>query len=217
MDIKQNTKATSELIAGQIRHSIVIGEFKDGQPLKQDLLAELFKVSKIPIREALYQLKTEGLVTFLNNRGSTVSSLSSSEVAEIYTMRIALEKIALKRAIPKMQVSNHLRAENVLKLIDASTNPLAWAQLNWEFHANLYYPANMPKLLETVSSLHSNVARYLLLYLEEMNFQETSQAEHWELLEACKCGKTQQAVGILRKHLKGALKQTLYFMKTRRN
>ncbi len=216
MDIKiPNAKTTSELIAEGIRNAIIIGEFESGEPLKQDVLADQFGVSKIPVREALYQLKTEGLVDFLNNRGSVVSSLSASEVEEIYTMRIALEQIALKRAIPNLLAANKITAESVLKLIDASTNPLNWATLNWEFHASLYKAANMPKLLETVAMLHNNVSRYLLLYLKRMDFQDTSQAEHWALLEACNAGNIQQASDILRQHLNDALKQTLHFMNQR--
>ena len=94
------SRTTSELIAERLRNAIVIGEYQSGQALKQDELAKHFEVSKIPLREALYQLKSEGLVEFINNRGSIVSSLSASEVEEIYTMRMALEEIALERAIP---------------------------------------------------------------------------------------------------------------------
>lgn len=207
-----HSKTTSELIAEQIRNAIIIGEFESGQALKQDVLAKQFEVSKIPVREALYQLKSEGLVNFLNNRGVVVSSLSSNEVEEIYTMRMALEEIALERAMPNLKAASRIAAESALKLIDTSSNPLDWSALNWEFHASLYRAAQMPKLLETVSLLHNNVSRYLLLYLRQMNFQETSQAEHWALLEASFAGKTQQALGILRQHLNDALQQTLNFM-----
>ena len=214
-DNKPLSRTTSELIAERLRNAIIIGEYESGQALKQDELAKHFEVSKIPLREALYQLKSEGLVKFINNRGSIVSSLSASEVEEIYTMRKALEEIALERAIPNLQAANKIAAESALKLIDASTNPLDWAALNWEFHASIYRAAQMPKLLETVSTLHNNVSRYLLLYLKQMNFQDTSQAEHWALLEACNSGKTQQALGLLRQHLNDALKQTLQFMNQR--
>lgn len=207
-----NSKSTSDLIAEKIRTSIINGEFPYGQVLKQDALASQFDVSKIPVREALYQLKMEGLVTIKNNRGSTVSSLSSSEVDEIYTMRMALEEIALKRAIPNLGPQNLIAAESVLKLIGSSTDPLEWSALNWEFHASLYQAAEMPKLLETVFTLHNNVARYLILYLKEMNFQDASQAEHWELLDMCAKKKTREAVSILKKHLTCALKQTLHYM-----
>ncbi|MFT5209564.1 MAG: DNA-binding GntR family transcriptional regulator [Flavobacterium sp.] len=208
-----HTQTTSELIAEGIRNAIIKGDFEIGKPLKQDVLAEQYGVSKIPVREALNQLKIEGLADFQNNRGAVVSSLSLSEVEEIYTMRIALEQIALERAIPNIQIANTIAAESALKLADASTNPLDWASMNWHFHASLYKAADMPKLLDTVSILHNNVVRYLVLYLKKLNHQSSSQVEHWALLAACSAGKTDQAIDILQKHLQGALKQTLEYMR----
>lgn len=215
-EIKKLTKTTSELIAEQLRNAIIVGDYQSGQPLKQDVLAKQFDVSKIPVREALYQLKSEGLVTFLNNRGSIVSKLSISEVEQIYTMRLALEEISLKRAIPNFKPANKIAAETALKLIEASDKPLDWAVLNWEFHAGIYRAAEMPKMLETISMLHNNVSRYLLLYLKDMEYNSVSQDEHWALLDACNAGDIQGATQILNKHLSDALEQTIQFM-TQRN
>lgn len=206
------TKTTSEILADQIRNAIISGKFPSGQALKQDVLASQFGVSKIPIREALYLLQNEGLVTFLNNRGSIVSELSINEVDEIYTMRIALEAIALERAIPNLKAADFIAAESSLKLIEASDDPIEWSNLNWIFHSTIYRAAQMPKLLETVSVLHNNVARYLLLYLNTMQQQEHSQQEHWDLLEACRKGRIQQALGLLRQHLEDAKQQTISYM-----
>jgi DNA-binding GntR family transcriptional regulator len=94
--------ATSEWIAAALRQAILRGEFKAGQPLLQDEVAARFGVSKIPAREALLQLKAEGLVSFYPNRGATVSELSAGEVNEIYIIRIALETLALRRALPRL-------------------------------------------------------------------------------------------------------------------
>lgn len=206
-------KSSSDLIAEKIRTSIITGEFSCGQKLKQDKLAELYSVSKIPIREALNQLKSEGLVVFNNNRGSIVSSLSCQEVEEIYTIRISLEEIALTRAIPKLKEENYIKAESILKLIDISKNYLNWPKLNWDFHASIYQAADMPKLVEIVSVLHNNVSRYLLLYLKSLNFQGVSQDEHWKILSLCRAKKTEEAVKLLSSHMKQALNFTLKYMK----
>ena len=199
MDLEPGgAKTTSEHLADALRHAIVSGRYSAEQPLNQDELARTYGVSKIPVREALYQLKMEGLVTFRHNRGSAVSSLSSGEVEEIYTMRLALEEVALKRALPNMQPADLIQAETALKLIDASTDPLEWPALNWRFHASLYRAAAMPRLLETVETFHNSVARHLLLYLNGLEYQATSQNEHWTLLEACRNKDERRAVRILR-------------------
>lgn len=206
-------KTTSQQLAESIRSKIVSGNLLGGTPLKQDKLAEEYGVSKIPVREALYLLQNEGLVIFINNRGSLVSELSISEVEEIYTMRIALEEIALARAIPNLNLSDYASAEAALKLLEDCQEPTELSALNWQFHQSLYRAAQMPKLLETVSMLHNNVARYLLLYLNALNQQAHSQAEHWELLRACREGKVAYAVGILKQHLLDAQYCTTEYMK----
>jgi DNA-binding GntR family transcriptional regulator len=120
-------KTTTEIIANALRDDILQGKLTSNQPLRQDDIASQFGVSKIPVREALVQLKAEGLVTLVPNRGASVADLSGEEADEIYLMRIALEKIALQRAIPRLTVSHMKQAEETLKTIDAEKDTPAGA------------------------------------------------------------------------------------------
>jgi DNA-binding GntR family transcriptional regulator len=211
----QNAAITAELIADSLRADILHGKLKSRQPLRQDEIAAVFGVSKIPVREALFQLKAEGLVTFSPNRGAAVSELSPAEVDEIYTMRIALETIALQRAIPHLTIAALAQAEAILQTIDQEQNLARWADLNWEFHARLYEPANLPRLMESVKILHVNVARYLVIYLASLDYQATSQREHRQILEACRHGQVEAATSLLEHHLRAASDQLIAFFKQR--
>lgn len=197
-------RTTSELIASQLRQAILRGELKSNQPLRQDKLAEEMGVSKIPIREALAQLKAEGLVTYKSNRGAFVTALSAAEAAEIYLMRLALEPLALAQALPRYTTQDLLQAEHALTLLDLEQDPAGWMTRNWEFHAALYQPAAMPHLLATLARLHLNVGRYQVLYLDSMNAYTQSQREHRDLLRACKNGDDAGAQAILKSHLENA-------------
>src|SRR5688572_16537325 len=104
----------NESIADSLRGDILRGKLPSGQALKQDEIAAQFGVSKIPVREALFQLKAEGLVNFYPNRGAFVSELSAVEVDEIYFMRIALETAVLARAIPDLTVAHLKHAGEIL-------------------------------------------------------------------------------------------------------
>lgn len=206
---------TAELIANSLRADILHGKLKSKQALRQDEIAAVFGVSKIPVREALFQLKAEGLVTFAPNRGAVVSELSPAEVDEIYTMRIALETVALRRAIPHLTVARLAQAETILQTIDQEKNAARWGELNWEFHATLYEAANLPRLLEQVKILHIQVARYLIIYLVGLDYQSASQREHREILEACRRGNIEAAVAVLEQHLRSAADQLITFLKER--
>lgn len=194
----------NESIADSLRADILRGKFQSGQALKQDEIASQFGVSKIPVREALVQLKAEGLVTFYPNRGAFVSELSAAEADEIYVMRIALETAVLRRAIPSLTVAQLKHAEEILDAIDQEENIAEWGELNWEFHAALYAPASLPRLMDTIKALHMNIARYLVLYLAGMAYQKKSQKEHRAILAACRHGDTEKAITVLEVHLRGA-------------
>jgi DNA-binding GntR family transcriptional regulator len=193
--------STPEFVVRHLRQAILRGEIKSREPLRQDQLASLLGVSKVPVREALAQLKVEGLITYKSNRGAFVTTLSAAEAKEIYLMRIALETIALEHAIPNLSKTDIARARSALMVIDVEENISMWAELNWEFHAAIYRHAEMPYLLSMIEMLHVNVTRYLTLYLNQMAFQTKSQAEHYALLDACGAGETVRAIQILKEHL----------------
>ena len=195
---------TNQTIADTLRDDILRGKLQGGQPLKQDEIAAQFEVSKIPVREALVQLQAEGLVNFYPNRGAFVSELTAAEADEIYVMRIALEKEILTRAIPHLTVAHFKRAGEILDTIDNESNIAKWGELNYEFHATLYSPAELPRVMKTIRALHTNIARYLVLYLAGMEYQEQSQREHRALLEACRWGDVEKAMAILEEHLRSA-------------
>lgn len=195
---------TAEWIAAELRREIIRGTLKGGQPLPQDELAARFGVSKIPAREALFQLRAEGLVAFSPNRGAVVASLSADEVEEIYAMRIALETLALRRALPKLTRADFVRLEGLITIMDDEQDPLRWSELNWEFHHLLYAPCKLPRLLETIESLHVNVQRYVIAYLSNFNYHVEAQQQHRSILQACQQGDAEQAVALLAAHLQQA-------------
>lgn len=191
---------TADLVADALRSAILQGDIRGGQPLRQEELAEQYGVSKIPVREALFQLQSEGLVDFSPGRGAMVSELTPAEANEIYVMRIALEQVALRTAIPNLQTSDFIKAESALKQIEAAPSPIEWGALNWEFHTTLYKPAGMPRLLDTLKMWQTNVARYFFVY-QEIAYREKSNEEHWAILEACQQNGTDLACNLLAEHL----------------
>lgn len=197
----QPTKNTANLIADALRSAILQGKLHSGQSLRQDQIASEFNVSKIPVREALVQLQGEGLVDLFPSRGATVSQLTYTEVDEIYTMRIALEQIALREAIPNLTSANFYEVEGILERIDHAEDMSKWAELNWEFHATLYRPSNMPRVISTAQTLHNNVARYLLMNYLDKDYLAESQRQHREILLLCREGNVEGAISKLVAHL----------------
>lgn len=208
----RNRKATPTILADILRRAIFKGEFKGGQQIRQTEIAEQFGTSRIPVREALKQLEAEGLVTLQPNKKAVISSLSASEAREIYEIREMLETGAVKFSIEKASEDVLERAEEILKKIDAATDAGMWLDLNWEFHSCLYSPAQRPKLLSIINNLHINVNRYIRIYLELMHYEERSQKEHYEILDAYRRKDKEAAINATVEHLQHASNQLVTYL-----
>jgi DNA-binding GntR family transcriptional regulator len=181
--------SSPEHIVEQLRNNITTGRLAPGTPLRQEELAKALGVSHIPVREALRQLESEGIVAIRPRRGAIVAELSAREIEELNEMRVALECLALRLAIPNSNETSLNKAAAILDRIDR--HPLRWATLNTEFHLAIYGVADRPRLLATIASLERNVERYLHREVEVTKNFAASQREHRKLLALIKNGKTE--------------------------
>lgn len=199
--IKNAFRTLPEMVAGILRESILSGELSAGTQLKQEELAGRFNVSMSALREALKSLEAEGLVEFYPNKGAIVTELSAEEVQEIFDIRLFLELGAIELTVPNLTEADVKAASEILAAIDAEEHSTRWGELNWQFHEVLYRPANRPKLLSLIQTMHNNVERYMRLYLSTMHYQKVSQQEHRAILAACAGGDVNRAQLLLREHI----------------
>ena len=101
----------SDVILKFLRNAISDGSLDEGEPIRQDEVARLFNVSKIPVREALKRLEAEGLVAFQRNKGAVVTSVSEPEIAQIFETRAILESNAIRLSVPHMTEETFCEAE----------------------------------------------------------------------------------------------------------
>lgn len=85
-------------VVDRLRSAIITGELGPGERLIEDAIAEQFGVSRVPVREALRQLESEGFVTSERYRGATVSSTSTRDTVELMQVRRGLEVLAARQA-----------------------------------------------------------------------------------------------------------------------
>lgn len=205
-------RTTQSMVTAGLRDAIVSGVVKEGQALRQVDIAEQFGVSKSPVREALRQLEGEGLVTFHAHRGAVVAELSCEEMLEGSEIRIALETLALKKAVPNQTEDDLRRAEDILDLIDREADvTLRWGELNRRFHAVLYTPADRPNLLELIRVQQARFDRYVRVFLTVADYAVRGQEEHRQLLAACKRGDADLAVRLHSEHIDNISKTLLAF------
>lgn len=196
--------ASHELVAEVLREAITSGQLRANQPLPQDEIAQQLRVSHIPVREALRQLQSEGLVTYQPNRGATVSSLTSAEIREIYEIRELLECDAVRRAAPTLTAQQLRHAEQILDAAEAATDGAAWGSHDVDFHTLIYGLDTRPRMRELIEGLLRQVDRYWLIYGLMLRHRSTFEREHREILAALRERDGERAAEILGRHLAGA-------------
>lgn len=185
----------------EIKRRISDGALAEGAPIRQDEIAAVIGVSKIPVREALTRLESEGLVVLTPNAGATVATLTVSDYIEMLDMRLALECRALELAVPNMASSDIAKARELLNAYDQAMTQAEWSDLNMSFHGCLYAPANRPRLVAMIRSVQDHMGRMLRLRVSGAAGHARSHNEHVQILDACELGCTAEAVALLRKHI----------------
>src|SRR5438445_3450214 len=108
-------QSLTSAVADKLRDQIIRGEIPEGAQLRQDAIANQYRVSRIPVREALRQLDAEGLIAIVPNRGAIVPSLSPDDVEELFSIRALLEPEVLKLSIPHLTEDDFSEAATVLR------------------------------------------------------------------------------------------------------
>lgn len=201
---RQRKQATHEMVAEVLREAITTGHLKASQPLPQDEIAAQLQVSHIPVREALRQLQSEGLVTYQANRGATVSALSPGEIREIYEIRIILETAAIRRAATHLTAGQLDQAERMLDLAESDQDGASWGAHDVEFHQLIYDLDQRPHLRELIDGLLRRVDRYWLIRGLMLRHRATFDREHRMLLAALRERDAARAGRVLEAHLAGA-------------
>ena len=139
MTVEDREKLTlTETAYKYIFDGIMNGKYRAGQSISPDLLAKSLNMSKTPIREALLQLETEGLI-FRNGRFYNVVYLDEEEIVELYEVRAILEAEAAAMAAARLTDSIREDLKETLKLIrkvssQENPDPLVLADLNGKIH-----------------------------------------------------------------------------------
>lgn len=165
------------LVLEKMRARILDGSLAPGQRLVEGRMSAEFDVSRIPVREALRQLATEGLVTIEPRRGASVSCFSDEQVRDLVEVRANLEalnaKLAARRPEPEMRTQLRALLEQGNRLAD-SHDLQALADFNHRFHDVLGRAAGNALLQDVMRSLRD---RTLLIFTP---FNQARCLQNWE-------------------------------------
>lgn len=194
-------KTVAMQVFERLRAMILSGELKGGEKLRQEKLASLLGVSRVPVREAINQLEAEGLVSVETHKGAVVTAFSIEALQEMYELRGLLEPWLLGLAIPKMAQEDFDAAERLLDEMLENEAQVHWSAMNWAFHARLYAPAGRTQSLDFLEKLYVNTYRHFPVPMRFTIGMEAMDAEHRKILRLCRETKIIEAQDFLKDHI----------------
>lgn len=201
-----NTKAevddsSVELVINHIRSNIISGRYPADSKLLPKLIAEQCGTSFIPVREAMRALESEGLVSFIHNRGVWVTPLSIEDLDDLYAIRIELETGAVCAA-EKFSDKEIARLEQILDKMAEYRKQGEYSKvikLNYDFHFSIYQKSNSPRRLKLIEQMWVHAERYQRLSLRYRH--DAADSEHHEIIKGLTAYDNDLAAEALRTHL----------------
>jgi len=193
-----------ESLRDSLQERILNGEFKEGDALIQDAIADEYDVSRMPVREALRQLEACGLVAMRTHKGAVVTTLPTEQIEELFALRAMLEGDLLARAMVRMTDQDVVEARTILGQLEASyqaRDMASWGRLNWTFHERLYAPADRAQTMAILHGINLQTERYIRLHLVLTDGLQAAEREHREILRLYALRATDEAVAFLRTHI----------------
>jgi DNA-binding GntR family transcriptional regulator len=199
-------RTAHQMVRDSLRLAILDGTLRAGARLVQADIAVRLNVSTTPVREALRDLASEGLIRLDAHRGAVVRDTSLAEVREIYLLRRLIEPEAVTIAVQTMSPETRAALEALQSEMDNVADLGHWVALNREFHRVLNGAAGLDRLAEILNHLDDNAAVYVNLALRaNADHRDATNRHHQRLLEACRDGDGEGAAKLVVEHLQQTL------------
>lgn len=170
--VRRRFPTVEDMTQSFIRDAIVAGVFRPGQRLNLDAIADALGVSRMPVRNGLRQLRSEGLIEVSPYRGARVTVVEPAEIAEIYELRILLECYLLEQLMGKLDDALIDELEASVATLERTEDLAPRLEQRQLFYGALYERADRPRALAQVNKLRAAVGRYLLLQRVEEHGHE---------------------------------------------
>jgi DNA-binding GntR family transcriptional regulator len=199
-----------QFVYSTLRESILRCELAPGTRLVIDDLARQFRVSIIPVREALRLLQSEGLVVSIAHVGATVAPISHASVVEVFTLLEGLEIVAGRAAGRRASDADVAALQELVAEMDRALDagsPQKWAEINTRFHLAICRLADMPILFDMMQRAVDYWDRVRRYYFRDVLIHRTrlAQTEHRAMIAHIAARDLSALEQTIREHNQGAL------------
>lgn len=193
-----------EVVFNTLRDAILKGELDPGEHLMEVQLANRLGVSRTPIREAIRQLETEGLVVMTPRKGAVVAEITQKDLTDVLEVRKTLEELAVELAcnkITKDEIQQLRDCDD--RFCDALKNNelTVIADIDEQFHDIIYEATGNKRLIQLLNNLRQQMYRYRLEYIKDDNKWDVLKEEHKKLVRAIEEKDIDTAKAVMGSHI----------------
>lgn len=194
-----------DALTSELRRLIVEGVYPPGHRLVQDELADRFGVSRIPLREAMRTLISEGLLRSTPGRGTFVTVLDLDEIDEIYNLRRLIEPSFAEHVTERVSRRDISRFNTMVTHMDRVTETGAdvWSRTNLAFHLDMYRMSRLPLRYEIIAQMYHRLEPYSRFYVHGTAAYERVQREHAAMVQALADGDAVEFARQIVAHIDG--------------
>jgi len=197
-------KKRSEVLREAIEEMIAVGKLPPGHHLDETELANEFGVSRTPIREALIQLASMGIIVMRPRRGALVTEIAPQQLIEMFEVMAELEAMCARLAARRMTPAEHailLASHLACTAARDDEDSDVYFYKNEEFHQQIYIGSQNTFLAEQARALQRRLRPYRRLQLRVRNRVKASFDEHGAVVDAIIAGDGERASELLRDHI----------------
>lgn len=195
-------KTATQYAVETIRAEVFNNTIKAGQRIKQDEIAKQLGISTTPVREALKQLCSEGLLISDAYKGCVAKGLCVEDLDEIYDLRILLEPKLIELSFFAFNKNSLDEIENIKTNMNSYKNIKEWIELDSIFHLYFWKSAENSRVFNIVENLKMQSLPYISLSLFYMpSHIEKSHKTHNDILQAYKQNNLSLAIELNEHHL----------------
>ncbi len=193
-----------EVVYNTLRKAILRGEFQPGERLMEIALSNRLGVSRTPVREAVRQLESEGLVVIIPRKGAQVAQITHQEMMDVLEVRKTLEVLAVTKACKRMgeEELNELRRkeDEFIKILETD-DVTTIAEADEAFHDVIYHSTGNKRLEQILSNLREQMYRFRVEYLKKKESWDLTVEEHRCIVEALSQHDEKEVVRLIAKHI----------------
>lgn len=195
----------AEQISQQLAEQILSGKLKPGQRIEEKRVTDEFEVSRTPVREALHQLASTGLIAMQPHRGATVVDMDVEQLSDMFEAQAEIEALCAKMAAIRMSNIERKKLQHIAEQSKPSlkkSDHKNYSNSNEELHKLIYKGAHNQSLEQIALNLWNRVAPFRRsIFFKQSNRMNHSFDEHQRIIQAIVNGDKEQAYLAMHEHV----------------